>query len=166
MSEVDNKSKRDILIDSILKKSNKYSREQIDEMLKKKEENILDLVLRQTDMQREQAIILLEKNDYHSINTIKEYYGIQQKNINKTDEIININQEIYKEIRGFMDNASKKYRLSKEMEARREEILNDLKLKQKNSLSTINEDTLHDSEEIHSNNNLLVTDISKNTISE
>tara|TARA_Y100000591_G_C21702644_1_gene629096 strand:- start:666 stop:1019 length:354 start_codon:yes stop_codon:yes gene_type:complete len=117
-------------------------------------------------MQREQAIILLEKNDYHSINTIKEYYGIQQKNINKTDEIININQEIYKEIRGFMDNASKKYRLSKEMEARREEILNDLKLKQKNSLSTINEDTLHDSEEIHSNNNLLVTDISKNTISE
>ena len=137
------KSKREILIDSILERTNKYTREQLEELLDLKEKQVLELVLRQTDLEREKAIELLKENDYDSIKVIKQYMGIKEK---KEKKEVSVNQQVYREIRGFMDNASKQYRFSKELEKKREEMMEFLKEKEKekekeerNQLKTIEE---------------------------
>lgn len=129
------KSKRDILIESILEKTNKYTKEEVEKILDEKEELILQSVLRQTNLDRDTAKTMLQDNDYDGIKVIKQHFGIKDK-IN--NDKVSVNQQVYKEIRGFMDNAAKKYRVSKELEKRREEMLEYLKTKQ-NSLDTINE---------------------------
>lgn len=120
MEEKDNKTKREILIDSILEKTNKYSREQLEKLLDEKENQLIELVLRQTNMEREDVIEKLKKNDFDSIKVIKEHFGIKEKQDN---DIVSVNQQVYREIRGFMDRAAKQYRFSKELEKRKEEML-------------------------------------------
>ena len=56
----ENKSMREILIDLILQKTNKYNREQIEEILDIKEKQIINLVLSQTNMTEEDARQQLE----------------------------------------------------------------------------------------------------------
>ena len=129
------KSKRDILIESILEKTNQYTKEEVEKILDEKEELILQSVLRQTNLDRDTAKTMLQDNDYDGIKVIKEHFGIKDK---VNNDKVSVNQQVYKEIRGFMDNAAKKYRVSKELEKRREEMLEYLKTKQ-NSLDTINE---------------------------
>ena len=63
MEEKDNKTKREILIDSILEKTNKYSREQLEKILDEKENQLIEFVLRQTNMKREDVTEKLNKND-------------------------------------------------------------------------------------------------------
>ena len=141
------KSKREILIDSILERTNKYTREQLEELLDQKENQVLELVLRQTDLEREKAIELLKENDYDSIKVIKQYMGIKEK---KEEKQVSVNQQVYREIRGFMDNASKQYRFSKELEKKRDEMMQFLKEKEENNqLKTIEEKE----EEEEENNN-------------
>lgn len=120
----ENKSKREILIDLILQKTNKYNREQIEEILDIKEKQIINLVLSQTNMTEEDARQQLEENDYNSIKVIKKHFGIKEKEV---DDNVNVNQQVYKEIRQFMDSASKQYRYTKELEKRKEEFLEFLK---------------------------------------
>ena len=120
----ENKSKREILIDLILQKTDKYNREQIEEILDIKEKQIINLVLSQTNMTEENARQQLEENDYNSIKVIKKHFGIKEKEV---DNNVNVNQQVYKEIRQFMDSASKKYRYTKELEKRKEEFLEFLK---------------------------------------
>ena len=120
MEEKDNKTKREILIDSILEKTNKYSREQLEKLLDEKEHQLIEFVLRQTNMKREDVIEKLKKNDFDSIKVIKEHFGIKEKQDNG---IVSVNQQVYREIRGFMDKAAKQYRFSKELEKRKEEML-------------------------------------------
>jgi hypothetical protein len=120
MEEKDNKTKREILIDSILEKTNKYSREQLEKLLDEKENQLIEFVLRQTNMEREDVIEKLKKNDFDSIKVIKEHFGIKEKQENN---VVSVNQQVYREIRGFMDKAAKQYRFSKELEKRKEEML-------------------------------------------
>ena len=122
----ENKSKRDSLVESILEKTNKYTREQIENILDIKEKQIIDMVLCQTNLEREEAKTLLEQNDYNSVKVIKMHYGIKEKIIDN-NSLVNTNQQIYKEIRNYMDSAAKKYRITKELEKRREEFLEFLK---------------------------------------
>ena len=122
----ENKSKREILVESILEKTNKYTREQIENILDIKEKQIIDLVLGQTNLEREEATKMLEDNDFNSIKVIKKHFGIKEKQIDNNVKV-NPNQQVYKEIRNYMDNAAKKYRLTKEIEKRREEFLEFLK---------------------------------------
>jgi len=118
------KSKRDILVEAILEKTNKYTRVQIEDILDLKEKQILNLVLSQTNLETECAKKMLEDNDYNSIKVIKMHFGIVDK---KPEQTVNINQQVYKEIRHFMDTAAKKYRYTKEIEKRREDFLEFLK---------------------------------------
>jgi len=120
MEEKDNKTKREILIDSILEKTNKYSREQLEKLLDEKENQLIEFVLRQTNMEREDVIEKLKKNDFDSIKVIKEHFGIKEKQENN---VVSVNQQVYREIRSFMDKAAKQYRFSKELEKRKEEML-------------------------------------------
>ena len=93
-------------------------------MLDEKENQVIDFVLRQTNMEREEAIERLNEYDFDSIKVIKEHFGIKQK---KQDNIVSVNQQIYKEIRGFMDKAAKQYRFTKELEKRKQEMLEFIK---------------------------------------
>jgi hypothetical protein len=124
MEKKENKTKREILIDSILEKTQKYSREQLEKMLDEKENQVIEFVLRQTNMEREKAVERLNEYDFDSIKVIKEHFGIKQK---KQDNIVSVNQQVYKEIRGFMDKAAKQYRFTKELEKRKQEMLEFIK---------------------------------------
>lgn len=146
------KSRREILVDLILEKTNKYTREQIEKILDIKEEQIINVVLNQTNMERETAIQMLEENDFNSIKVIRQHFGIKEKK-EKKEDVVNVNQQVYKEIRNLMDTASKQYRIKKELEERREEFIKFLKERdfktQDNKLLTIKEDS-NDSD--HSDN--------------
>jgi len=120
MEKKDDKTKREILIDCILEKTQKYSREQLEKMLDEKENQIIEFVLRQTNMEREKALEKLNEYDFDSIKVIKEHFGIKEK---IQDDTVSVNQQVYREIRGFMDKAAKQYRFTKELEKRKEEML-------------------------------------------
>jgi hypothetical protein len=124
MEKKDNKTKREILIDCILEKTQKYSREQLEKMLDEKENQVIDFVLRQTNMEREEAIKRLNEYDFDSIKVIKEHFGIKKQ---KEDNVVSVNQQVYREIRGFMDKAAKQYRFTKELEKRKQEMLEFIK---------------------------------------
>ena len=124
MEKKDNKTKREILIDSILEKTQKYSREQLEKMLDEKENQVIEFVLRQTNMEREKAVERLNEYDFDSIKVIKEHFGIKEK---PRDNIVSVNQQVYREIRGFMDKAAKQYRFTKELEKRKQEMLEFIK---------------------------------------
>lgn len=127
------KSKREMLIESILQnKNNKFTRENIEKILDEKEKKVLEVVLRQTNLEETEAKKMLEENDYDPITVIKKYFGIKPKQDKKK---VSINQGIYKGIREMMDDASKKYRLSKELEKYKEEVLNTLKNKKLESIT-------------------------------
>lgn len=118
------KTKREMLIESILEKTNKYTKEQLEKILDDKEEQILQSVLRQTNLDADVAKKMLEENHYDGIKVIKQHFGIKDK---EQPDQVSVNQQVYREIRGFMDNAAKKYRYTKELEKRREEMLEYLK---------------------------------------
>ncbi len=124
MEKKDNKTKREILIDCILEKTQKYSREQLEKMLDEKENQVIDFVLRQTNMEKEEAIKRLNEYDFDSIKVIKEHFGIKEQ---KQDNVVSVNQQVYREIRGFMDKEAKQYRFTKELEKRKQEMLEFIK---------------------------------------
>ena len=133
------KDKREQLIEAILKSTNKYTREQIISAIETKEKLIIELVVRQTSYSEEEARRHLELFDFNYLKVIREFLGLSNSKSN--DEIItSTNQAIYKEIRGCMDNAAKRYRNKKEWEERQEQILQELKLQEENKLLTIKEE--------------------------
>ena len=133
------KDKREQLIEAILKSTNKYTREQIISAIETKEKLIIELVVRQTSYSEEEARRHLELFDFNYLKVIREFLGLS--NSKSKDEIItSTNQAIYKEIRGCMDNAAKRYRNKKECEERQEQILQELKLQEENKLLTIKEE--------------------------
>ena len=149
------KTKREMLIESILEKTNKYTKEQLEKILDEKEDKILQSVLRQTNLDIEVAKKMLEENHYDGIKVIKQHFGIRDK---EQSDKVSVNQQVYREIRGFMDFAAKKYRYTKELEKRREEMLE--YLKNKNSgLDAINETDENNTDENNTDENN--TDINK-----
>lgn len=76
-------------------------------------EEIIDIVLRQTDINREDAIKLLEIHKYDYMKVIKLVMGIEEKK--SPEKIVSLNQQIYKEIRSVMDEASAHYRALQEL---------------------------------------------------
>ena len=81
---------------------------------------LIEMVMRQTQYTYEEAAEQLEKfnNDY--IKVIRESMGI-----NKVEDktVKSINQHVYKEIRGLMDDAASSYRRKKEMEEKKAELI-------------------------------------------
>jgi hypothetical protein len=75
----------------------------------KPNEEIIDIVLRQTTLTRDEVIERLNKNENNYIKVIEEFMGIT-KNITKDKTNITVNQKIYKEIRTIMDDASNNFR--------------------------------------------------------
>jgi hypothetical protein len=75
--------------------------------LEKNNENI-DIVLRQTNYTKEVAIQKLKEHNNNTINVIKEYMGV--KPAEKKALIKSLNQEIYRQIRIKLDTSMDEYR--------------------------------------------------------
>ena len=70
-------------------------------------EELVEIVLRQTTLSRDEVIERLSKNENNYLNVIEEFMGI---NKNKQKNNITVNQQIYKEIRSVMDGAANNFR--------------------------------------------------------
>ena len=77
-------------------------------------EDIINLVVRQTNYSREEAIEKLEKWNNNHLNVIKEYLN---PNFNKKKETkkLSTNQKIIKGIRNYMDDVAIQYQKRKRM---------------------------------------------------
>jgi hypothetical protein len=69
-------------------------------------ETQIDLILRQTDYTREIVLEKLAKHENDTMKVIREFMGITTKPMEKK---ISVNQQVFKEIRSMMDDASKTY---------------------------------------------------------
>ena len=80
---------------------------------------IVELVLRQTGFSREEAILNLELNNYNFHKVILEYMK-PPKAVENDDnkKKININQQIFKEIRNLMDEGERRKRFNEELKKR------------------------------------------------
>jgi hypothetical protein len=68
----------------------------------------IDIVLRQTNYTKEVAIQKLEEHNNNAIDVIKEYMGV--KPAEKKAPIKSLNQEIYRQIRIKLDSSMDEYR--------------------------------------------------------
>lgn len=71
------------------------------------EKNIA-IIMTQTTYTRDETIekLLLHNGDY--MNVIRDYLGIKREK--KSNKVKSVNQEVFKQIRGMLDEASKEYR--------------------------------------------------------
>lgn len=66
----------------------------------------VQIILRQTDYSQEKAREKLENFNFDEIAVIRDYFGISEKK----QPIKSINQAIYRQLRGHLDNAMSGYR--------------------------------------------------------
>ena len=77
----------------------------------------IQMIMRQTDYTEEQVIQkLIAFNDDH-IKVIKDFMGITEK---KAPQIKSVNQEIYKQIRGKLDDSMRVYNSEQEVKLAKE----------------------------------------------
>lgn len=76
--------------------------------LDEKNNQEIDIVLRQTNYTKELAIQKLQQHNNNTINVIKEYMGV--KPTEKKAPIKSLNQEIYRQIRIKLDTSMDEYR--------------------------------------------------------
>jgi len=77
----------------------------------------IQMIMRQTDYTEEQVIQkLIAFNDDH-IKVIKDFMGISEK---KAPQIKSVNQEIYKQIRGKLDDSMRVYNSEQEVKLAKE----------------------------------------------
>ena len=69
-------------------------------------EDKVQVILRQTDYNEEQAREKLKEHGFDEIATIKAYLGITAK---KAPQIKSVNQEIYKQLRSKLDSNMRNY---------------------------------------------------------
>ncbi len=68
---------------------------------KKKEKELIQIIMRQTDYTEEVAREKLVENNFDTIIVIKKYMGLNDK---KPETIKSVNQEIYKQLRYKLNN--------------------------------------------------------------
>jgi hypothetical protein len=89
---------------------------------------MIQMVTRQTNLNYDEVKELLILNNYDYMKIIKENNGIVEKK--KPESSTSINQMVYNEIRGLMDDAAKKFREKKEYQEKKEEYMQSLRLQQ------------------------------------
>ncbi len=106
------------------------------ELMKKREEErkqeLVAVVMRQTDYNEEQSREKLEQNKYDVSETIREYMKPDKiTNVNDTSPPVvkSTNQMIYGEFRKLLDDAASNHRREKENEGRRIQYMQNLQQK-------------------------------------
>ena len=82
----------------------------------------IDIIVRQTDLSRASAAEGLERNKLNVLATIREAAGCPADETPIADTRT-LNQRMYAEYRGFLDDASRKHTIEKEKRERRENAL-------------------------------------------
>ena len=72
----------------------------------------VDTVCRQTNYTSEVAIQKLEEHNNNVMNVIKDYLGVSRQ----TQKPKSLNQQIYTELRGFMDDIQTQYDIRKQQQ--------------------------------------------------
>ena len=88
-----------------------------------------DIITRQTDYDNETAMNKLKEYNYDVLKIIREYMGSDNEQ-NTQEPVKSVNQQTFREIRSLMDNAASRYRIKKEVEERREHIIENIKTRQ------------------------------------
>ena len=86
---------------------------------------LIKMIMRQTDYLEEEAIIKLKEHNNDYMEVIREAMGINKPK--KNNDITSVNQQIYKEIRGMMDDAANNYRIKQEKQKLLERIYEEQK---------------------------------------
>jgi hypothetical protein len=76
-----------------------------------KEDDLVQLILRQTNYSQAEAMDKLKEFNNDAILVIKSYFGIAEKKA--PEKVKSVNQEIYKQFRLKLDSSMKEYRDSK-----------------------------------------------------
>tara|TARA_Y100000591_G_C21802301_1_gene682771 strand:- start:896 stop:1180 length:285 start_codon:yes stop_codon:yes gene_type:complete len=85
---------------------------------------LVDIVLRQTNYNKETALQKLEEFEYDPLKVIRNYMNPDNKVYYTKNEPKTTNQLMYKEIRTMLDSANAKYRKKKEDEEEAEKANN------------------------------------------
>jgi hypothetical protein len=101
-----------------IKENNKTKKELLQERNEKIQNEIIEIVLRQTDMTSEEAYEKLKMCNFNFHKVIKDYMNPNPKKIE--EKSINVQQTIYKEIRNMMDSGERNRRFQQELNDRLE----------------------------------------------
>jgi NACalpha-BTF3-like transcription factor len=105
--------KREELYEKEKKKKEEEMKEAKEEYERIKKEEIIQLVLRQTTYNYEEVKERLEDNKYNYLELLREYMEISKKEEKKDKSV---NQEIYSQLRSFMDYGTRKYYKNKRIQ--------------------------------------------------
>jgi hypothetical protein len=122
--------------------------------LEKKQQALIKMVMRQTDYDEEKTKEKLKEHHNNYETVIKEYMGVDIHK-KKTINYHSTNQAIYGEIRNMMDNAADNYRKLQEIEKKRQEYLEKMRLymEAKNKQDTPQDQVITEEKKVDVSNN-------------
>ncbi len=83
--------------------------------------NMRNIIMRQTDYNEEIADEKLKIHNYDVVAVVRDFMNPNPLVVDSNNTLVeSVNQQIYGEIRGMMDNASWKYRKNKEQEEKKQ----------------------------------------------
>ena len=99
-------------------------KEKVEQYKEQRLDEICKMIMRQTDYSYEESKEKLVKENYDYLKVIKNYMtsDVQQTNDTKQQQSKSVNQKIYTELRGFMDNTAEQYEKRKQQKERVEEF--------------------------------------------
>ena len=104
--------------------------------IEKRKDELAEILMRQTDYTKEQAMQELESVDFNVSLAVKKYMNPENTTIPDQIDPTTTNQKIYKEIRDFMDKGSMDYERRKEYSRRMIEYQKQLQEQQQNETNT------------------------------
>jgi len=105
--------------------------------------NMRNIIMRQTDYNEEIADEKLKIHNYDVVAVVRDFMNPNPLVVDSNNTLVeSVNQQIYGEIRGMMDNASWKYRKNKEQEEKtqlmRAEYIRQRDIAKQNLVSKVN----------------------------
>lgn len=100
------------------------NKEQFEEYKEKRLDEICKMIMRQTEYTYEESKERLIKENYDYLKVIKQYITKDTEQIKRplANETKSVNQKIYNELRGFMDNTAEQYEKRKRKAEKIEEM--------------------------------------------
>tara|TARA_Y100001970_G_C14233997_1_gene860664 strand:+ start:780 stop:1166 length:387 start_codon:yes stop_codon:yes gene_type:complete len=123
-------------------------------------ENTINLVITQTNYNRDTAIKKLEKWNGDAIKVVKEYLNPNFQKTKKENPNVSTNQQIMSSIRNFMDDVYKNYEKRKTQKEKKEEEKKKSIIKEKKMKKTLELiDEINEEEEEEEDQNIEISEI-------
>ena len=99
-------------------------KEKVEQYKEKRLDEICKMIMRQTDYTYEESKERLIKEKYDYLKVIKQYITKDTESVTKplANDSKSVNQKIYNELRGFMDNTAEQYEKRKRQSEKVEEF--------------------------------------------